>query len=49
VILANVDILKQQLKQNGVLLLSGLLIEDKSDILSATDKLDLKLINTLRK
>lgn len=46
VILQNVHFLKQQLKQNGVLLLSGLLIEDKQDILSATDKLSLKFINS---
>jgi ribosomal protein L11 methyltransferase len=49
VILANVQILKQQLKQNGVLLLSGLLKEDENDILSATDKLGFKLINSIER
>jgi ribosomal protein L11 methyltransferase len=49
VILANIHLLKQQLKQNGVLLLSGLLKEDETDILSATDKLGLKLINSIKR
>jgi ribosomal protein L11 methyltransferase len=49
VILANLQLLNQQLKQDGVLLLSGLLIEDKKDILSATDKIGLKFINSLER
>jgi ribosomal protein L11 methyltransferase len=47
VILANIRTLKQQLKKDGSLLLSGLLNEDESDILSATDKSGLKLISKM--
>jgi ribosomal protein L11 methyltransferase len=46
VILENLQLLKLQLQENGVLLLSGLLIEDKEDVLSATEKLAFKFINS---
>lgn len=44
VILNNLSILKDQLKPNGVLLISGLLREDETDILSKTEALRFKLI-----
>jgi len=45
VILANLPLLYQRLKTNGILLLSGLLAEDEKDMLEAIDKLKLKFIN----
>lgn len=44
VILDNLSVLKDQLKLNGVLLLSGLLKEDENDIVLKTDELRFKLI-----
>jgi ribosomal protein L11 methyltransferase len=43
VILENLPVLAAQLKKDGTLLLSGLLAEDESDILSATSKYALQL------
>jgi len=49
VILENLHLLSKQLKKNCILLLSGLLIDDKNDILQAAEKLGLKLINTIER
>jgi ribosomal protein L11 methyltransferase len=48
VILANLQLLKKQMK-NGILLLSGLLKEDEKDILQTAEQADLKLINILER
>ncbi len=45
VILDNMSNLSDQLLSNGVLLLSGLLIEDEADIVNAAGKFQLKLVN----
>lgn len=47
VILTNLNLLKQQLKPHGILLLSGLLVEDEQDISKAVNGFGLKLTNTL--
>lgn len=49
IILANLHLLKQQLNQAGILVLSGLLKEDEKDILKAALHSGFKLINTLER
>ncbi len=49
VILENLSVLNDQLKPNGTLLLSGLLIDDKDDILNVASSLDLKVFNTIER
>lgn len=43
VIMENFSLLEKQLKEKGVLLISGLLEKDKTDIVDAANELDLKL------
>ena len=49
VIVENLSTLKNQLLPMGNLLLSGLLIDDKEDILTATEKLKLKVFNIIER
>ena len=49
VILDNLSILKEQLKPNGVLLLSGLLSNDQNDIIESATNLSLQLIDKQEK
>ena len=49
IILENLNLLKQQLNQAGILVLSGLLKEDEKDILKAALHIGFKLINTLER
>ena len=49
VILENLSSLKNQLSPMGILLLSGLLIEDKEDIVNATEKLKFKVFNIIER
>ena len=49
VILENLSSLNNQLNPNGTLLLSGLLIDDKDDVLNVASSLDLKVFNTIER
>ena len=49
VILENLLTLKNQLLPTGILLLSGLLVDDKEDILTATEKIKLKVFNIIER
>jgi len=49
VILENLSTLKNQLSPMGILLLSGLLIEDKGDIVTAAEKFELKVFNIIER
>ena len=49
VILENLSTLKSQLLPEGILLVSGLLVDDKEDILTATEKFKLKVFNIIER